>query len=81
MIARVSRPALVIFPVLVGLLPLVLLGGVGLIVIFGSLLAWGVAKGIGERERRVFRLVGYVLVIGLAIWRGVLFISGVTDIL
>jgi len=54
MIARVSRPALVIFPVLVGLLPLVLLGGVGLLVTFGSLLAWGWRRGSGNVRGECF---------------------------
>ncbi|HEY3211381.1 MAG TPA: hypothetical protein VGL18_16630, partial [Actinomycetota bacterium] len=81
-IAGVRGPVLVIItPVLVGLLPLVLLGGFGVLVIAGSLLAWVFARSIGEREQRVLRLAGSALVAGLAIWRGALFVSGVADIL
>jgi hypothetical protein len=79
--AGVQRPALVIFPVLVGLIPLVLTGGLGLLAIAGTLLVWGPLSSIGEREKRMLRIAGYALVGALVIWRGAVFISGVTRIL
>lgn len=79
-IAGVRNPALVLAPVLVGLIPLVLLGGLGVLVIAGSLLAWALGRSIGEQTRRMLRIAGSVLVAALAIWGGLLFVSGVADI-
>ena len=80
-IAGVRRPALFIVPVAAALLPLVLLGGLGLIVIAGSVLVWVLMNSIGEREKRLLRQAGYAFVVGLAVWRGAVFVSGVTKIL
>lgn len=79
-LAGVRRPGLFIVLVGVALIPLVLLGGLGLVVIAGSVLVWGLRDSIGEREKRLFRQAGYPLVVGLAIWRGAVFVSGVTNI-
>jgi hypothetical protein len=80
-IAGVRRPALLIVAVAAALLPLVLLGGLGLIVIAGSLLVWVLMNSIGEREKRLLRQAGYALLVGLVVWRGAVFVSGVTKIL
>jgi hypothetical protein len=77
----IRRPALVILPVLAGLIPLVLAGGLGLLVIAGALLVWGPLRSIGEREKRMLRVAGYALVGALVMWRGAVFISGVARIL
>jgi len=80
-IAGVRRPALLIFPVLAGLVPMMLLGGLGVLVIAASLLVWALSRSVGERDKRVLRIAGYAVVGGLALWRGVLFASGVSRIL
>jgi hypothetical protein len=81
MITGVRRPVLLIVPVVVGLLPLILLGGAGLIVIAGVILVWAIGDSIGARQRHVLRYAAYVLVGALVVWRGVVFITGVAEIL
>ena len=80
-ISAVRRPALLIIPVLIGLVPLGLAGGVGVLVIAVALLVWAVGPSVGDRETRALRVIGGVLLAGLAIWRGAMFIAGVADIL
>jgi hypothetical protein len=80
-IAALGRPGLLAIPVLIGLAPLILAGGVGALVIAGALLVWTLAPTIGDSAKRALRLGGSVLVAGLAIWTGAVFISGVADIL
>jgi hypothetical protein len=39
------------------------------------------APTVGDSAKRVLRVGGSVLVVGLAVWSGAVFISGVADIL
>ncbi len=80
-IAGVHRSVLVITLVSVGLAPLILAGGLGLIVIAGSLLVWAVGDSIGTRERRALRVAAYLVLGGLILWRGAAFVTGVAEIL
>jgi hypothetical protein len=80
-IVGARRSALVILPVLVGLVPLVLLGGVGLIVVAGSLIVWAIGGSIGARGQRVLRSAGYVVLGAVILWRGAAFVDAVTEIL
>jgi hypothetical protein len=80
-IAGVRRPLVVIVPVLVGLVPLILAGGIGALVIAAMLLIWQPSKSIGEREKRALRVGGFAVVLALVVWRGAAFVSGVADIL
>jgi hypothetical protein len=80
-IRRVHRPALVIVPVLVGLVPLMLLGGLGLLVIAASVVVWGAMNWIGATAKRALYLAGYIILGALAVWRAAAFVSGVAQIL
>jgi hypothetical protein len=80
-ISSVRRPVLLLPAVLVGLAPLALLGGLGVLVIAGAILVWGFARSVGETTKRALRVSGSVLVVGVALWRGALFVSGIADIL
>ena len=80
-ILGVRRPVLVIVPVSVGLIPLMLAGGLGVLVIAASLLAWWVMRSTGARERRVLRFAGYAALGALIMWRAAAFVSGVAKIL
>ena len=80
MVASIRRPALVIVPVVVALVPLTLAGGLGLIVIAGSLLVWLIGDSIAAKERRALRVAAYVVVGALILWRGAAFISAVAAI-
>jgi hypothetical protein len=80
-IAAVGRPGLLVVPVLIGLAPLMLAGGIGALVIAGAILVGTLAPTIGDSAKRDLRVGGAVLVAGLAIWRGAVFVSGVADIL
>jgi len=80
-IRGVRRPALIIVPVLVGLVPLILLGGVGLLVMAGSGVAWWAMHSIGTRARLTLSVAGYVVLGALVIWRAEAFVSGVAQIL
>lgn len=80
-IVGVRRPVLVIVPVLVGLVPLILAGGLGLLVIAALLLVWMGMSSIGARERRVLYAAGYAVLGALTLWRGAAFVSGIAEIL
>ena len=80
MVASIRRPVLVIVPVIVALVPLMLAGGFGLIVIAGSLLVWLIGDSIAAKERRALRVAAYVVVGALILWRGAAFISAVAAI-
>jgi hypothetical protein len=80
-IEAIGRPWLLVIPVLIGLAPLILAGGVGALAVAGALLVWTLAPTIGDSARRALRVGGSVLVVGLAVWRAAVFISGVADIL
>jgi hypothetical protein len=80
-IGRVRRPLLLLPGVLLGLAPLIFIGGVGVLVVAGVLLLWSLGPLIREQGKRALRTGGSVLVGGLAIWRGALFVIGVADIL
>jgi hypothetical protein len=80
-IRGVRRPALVIVPVLVGLVPLILLGGLGLLVIAVSTVVWGARKSIGATAKRALYVAGYLILGALVIWRAQAFVSGVAQIL
>jgi hypothetical protein len=56
-------------------------GGLGLIVIGGSLLVWAVGDSIRTRERRVLRVAAYLVLGALILWRGAALVSAVADIL
>jgi hypothetical protein len=80
-IARVRRPLLLIVPVLIGLAPLVLAGGLGIAVIAGVVVAWVIKGSIQEQGLPFLRVAGVVGLGSLGVWRGVLFLTGVLDIL
>jgi hypothetical protein len=81
LVAGVRRPGLVILLVTLGLVPLILAGGLGLIVIAGSFIVWAINDSIGARERRVLRIAAYVLLGAVSVWRGAAFIRALTEIL
>jgi hypothetical protein len=80
-LAGVRRPGWVILPVALGVALLIPALGLGLIVIAGTLVAWMIPASFGPRQRHALRVGGQVLLGAAILWRGVVFISAVTDIL
>lgn len=80
-IANVRQPALLIVAVVVGLIPLMLFGLLGLLVIAGCALAWSARKWVHPGTSRLLMTLGAVILYALALWQGAIFVRGVTDIL
>ena len=80
-IVAFKRSGLLILLVGLALLPLVLAGGLGLVIVGMAAAVWGLGSGIGPQGRRAARIAWFVALGALAIWRGIVFVDGVTTIL
>jgi hypothetical protein len=75
-----DRVGLLIALVLIGLAPLALAGGFGLLALGITLLVSWAGPSVGSGMRTAVRLVGSVLLAAVVVWRGALFVAGLIEL-
>lgn len=80
-IRRFAHPVVLASTDLVLLLPFILLSGIGVVPILLCLAVWWVRGSIDPASARALRGIGTVLLGGLVLWLGTVFVRGVLEIL
>jgi hypothetical protein len=80
-ILRTRHLAAVTTAVALGLVPFVALGGLGLMFAAAALIVCWLAPSVDSSQRKTLRRAGALLLAGLVVWRGVVFVLGVVEIL
>jgi hypothetical protein len=80
-IRSVGHPILLSVTVLVLLFPFILTSGIGLVPVLVCLAVWWVFDSVDPATARALRVLGIILISGLVLWLGAIFINGVVDLL
>jgi hypothetical protein len=67
--------------VALGLVPFVLLGGLGLLIASGAVIVSWLGPTMGPTDRRALRRAWAALLVGLVVWRGAVFVLGVLEVI